>query len=117
RRSSPALRDTSSSTRAGLAPVLCEDAARGRSARPGGARGGVAAGRRAPRGNDGRRRPPHGLRPRALARELLVLVEEPGAAPAVGHTGLYHFALLVPERADLARWLAHAIRDRVPLVG
>ena len=30
---------------------------------------------------------------------------------------LYHFALLVPQRTDLARWLAHAARDRVPLVG
>ena len=50
-------------------------------------------------------------------RELLVLVEEPGARPAVGHTGLYHFALLVGERVDLARWLAHAARDRVRLVG
>jgi catechol 2,3-dioxygenase len=50
-------------------------------------------------------------------RRLLVLVEEPGAAPAVGRTGLYHFALLVPERIDLARWLAHAARDRVSLVG
>lgn len=50
-------------------------------------------------------------------RELLVLVEEPGARPAVGHTGLYHFALLVPKRTDLARWLAHAARDRVRLVG
>jgi catechol 2,3-dioxygenase len=50
-------------------------------------------------------------------RTLLVLVEEPGAAPADGHTGLFHFALLVPERADLARWLAHAIRDRVALTG
>ena len=49
--------------------------------------------------------------------ELLVLVEEPGARPAPGHTGLYHFALLVPERADLARWLAHAARERIPLVG
>ncbi len=49
--------------------------------------------------------------------ELLVLVEEPGARPAPGHTGLYHFALLVPERVDLARWLAHAARERVPLVG
>ena len=39
----------------------------------------------------------------AGGRELVVLVEEPGAAPAVGHTGLYHFALLVPGRADLAR--------------
>jgi catechol 2,3-dioxygenase len=44
-------------------------------------------------------------------------VEEPGARPARGYTGLYHFALLVLERADLALWLAHAARDRVPLVG
>ena len=50
-------------------------------------------------------------------RELLVLVEEPGARPAYGCTGLYHFALLLPERVDLARWLAHAGRDSVPLVG
>jgi catechol 2,3-dioxygenase len=49
--------------------------------------------------------------------ELLVLVEEPGAAPAVGYTGLYHFALLVPRRADLAAWLAHAARDRAALAG
>jgi catechol 2,3-dioxygenase len=53
----------------------------------------------------------------AGGRELVVLVEEPGARPAHGYTGLYHFALLVPERADLARWLAHAARDRVPLAG
>ncbi len=50
-------------------------------------------------------------------RELLVLVEEPGARPAYGHTGLYHFALLLPERVELARWLAHAGREGVPLVG
>jgi len=49
--------------------------------------------------------------------ELLVLVEEPGARPAVGHTGLFHFALLVPDRRSLARWLAHAGSDRVPLAG
>jgi catechol 2,3-dioxygenase len=49
--------------------------------------------------------------------ELLVLAETPGAPPAAGHTGLYHFALLVPERADLARWLAHAARSRVALTG
>jgi catechol 2,3-dioxygenase len=53
----------------------------------------------------------------AGGRELLVLVEEPGARPALGHTGLYHFALLLPERRDLASWLAHVVRDRVPLVG
>jgi catechol 2,3-dioxygenase len=50
-------------------------------------------------------------------RTLLVLVEEAGARPGGGYTGLYHFALLVPERTDLARWLAHAARDQVPLVG
>jgi catechol 2,3-dioxygenase len=49
--------------------------------------------------------------------DLLVLVEEPGARSARGHTGLFHFALLVPERADLARWVGHAARDRVPLTG
>jgi len=49
--------------------------------------------------------------------ELLALVEEPDARPAPRHTGLFHFALLVPERADLARWLAHAARERVPLAG
>ncbi len=49
--------------------------------------------------------------------ELLVLVEELAARPAPGHSGLYHFALLLPERADLARWLTHAAQNRVPLVG
>ena len=49
--------------------------------------------------------------------ELLVLHERPGAPPADGRTGLYHFALLLPDRASLARWLAHAARDRVPLQG
>ena len=49
--------------------------------------------------------------------DLLVLIEEPGAKPADGYSGLFHFALLVPERIDLARWLAHAARDRVSLSG
>lgn len=48
---------------------------------------------------------------------LLVLVEEAGATPSLGRTGLYHFALLVPLRVDLARWLAHAARDQVALAG
>jgi catechol 2,3-dioxygenase len=51
------------------------------------------------------------------AHELLVLVEEPDARSGDGYTGLYHFALLLPERIDLARWLAHAARDRVRLTG
>jgi catechol 2,3-dioxygenase len=49
--------------------------------------------------------------------ELLVLHEVPGARPAPRSTGLFHFALLVPERRDLAAWLAHAGRERVPLTG
>ncbi len=53
----------------------------------------------------------------SAGRELLVLVEEPGARPASHNTGLYHFALLVPERSGLARWLAHAVRDHVALTG
>jgi catechol 2,3-dioxygenase len=53
----------------------------------------------------------------AGGRELLVLVEEPGARPAPGSTGLYHFALLVPHRRELAAWLAHAVRNLVPLAG
>ena len=43
--------------------------------------------------------------------DLLVLTERPGARPADGYCGLFHFALLVPERADLARWL-DARRER-----
>jgi catechol 2,3-dioxygenase len=50
-------------------------------------------------------------------RELLVLVDQPGARPADGYSGLFHIALLVPERSDLARWLAHATRERVPMTG
>jgi catechol 2,3-dioxygenase len=53
----------------------------------------------------------------AGGEDLLVLTEEPGALPADGYCGLFHFALLVPDRADLARWLAHAARERVPLAG
>jgi len=49
--------------------------------------------------------------------ELLRLVEEPGAAPANAYTGLFHFALLVPDRPSLAGWFAHAVREQVPLTG
>ncbi len=51
------------------------------------------------------------------SRELLVLHENRDATPGRGYSGLYHFALLLPERHDLARWLAHAARDRVPMTG
>jgi catechol 2,3-dioxygenase len=49
--------------------------------------------------------------------DLLVLHEEPGALPVAHHTGLYHYALLVPTRSDLARWLARVAQDRIPLTG
>ena len=50
-------------------------------------------------------------------RELVRLVEEPGATPARGYAGLYHVALLLPTRRDLARWLAHAAQSQVGLEG
>ena len=61
----------------------------------------------------------HGDRRASLGgdSELLVLHELPGAQPAPHNTGLFHFALLVPERRDLAAWLAHAIREQVPMTG
>jgi catechol 2,3-dioxygenase len=49
--------------------------------------------------------------------DLLVLYEQKGAEPAPRNTGLFHFALLVPSRHDLARWLVHAANRQVPLEG
>ncbi len=49
--------------------------------------------------------------------DLLVLTEQAGARPADGYAGLFHFALLVPDRSALAGWLGHAAQDRVPLTG
>ena len=49
--------------------------------------------------------------------ELVRLVEEPGATSARGYAGLYHVALLLPARRDLARWLAHAAQSQAPLEG
>lgn len=50
-------------------------------------------------------------------QELVRLVEEPGAGSARGYAGLYHVALLLPTRRDVAAWLLHAIRDEVALEG
>jgi catechol 2,3-dioxygenase len=49
--------------------------------------------------------------------DLLLLEEQPGARPARGVTGLYHFAVLVPTRRDLARSLRRLAELRVPLQG
>ena len=59
-----------------------------------------------------------GARLGAGGRDLLVLEEQPGARPGRGtNTGLFHFALLLPERGDLAAWLAHAASSGVRLTG
>ena len=49
--------------------------------------------------------------------DLLVLVEDPDARPARGTTGLYHFAVLVPTRGDLARSLARLAASGTRLSG
>lgn len=52
---------------------------------------------------------------------LLLLTEQAGAAewPRGGrsYTGLYHFAILVPTREDLGRWLRHWLELGLPLPG
>jgi catechol 2,3-dioxygenase len=52
---------------------------------------------------------------------LLFLTEEAGAQPfphdRYGYTGLYHFAILVPSRADLGRWLRYWITSGLPFPG
>ena len=40
-----------------------------------------------------------------------------GSPPPPGTTGLYHVAILYPERADLARALKQLIRHNIPLDG
>lgn len=52
---------------------------------------------------------------------ILLLTEEAGSRPfphdQYGYTGLYHFAILVPTRPDLGRWLAHWLETGHPLPG
>jgi len=51
-------------------------------------------------------------------KPLLVLDGDASLAPRDPNAaGLYHTAFLLPERADLARWLAFVIRNRIPLQG
>ena len=49
---------------------------------------------------------------------LLALTELPGATYWPGHnTGLYHFAILLPSRLDLARSLVHMLEYGLPFPG
>lgn len=50
-------------------------------------------------------------------RELIHLQEQPGARPTRNTTGLYHFALLLPSRLDLAKRLRHLIDTETRLDG
>ena len=49
--------------------------------------------------------------------DLVVLVEEPSARRAGRHAGLYHFALLMPSREELARALQRLAVTRTPIDG
>jgi catechol 2,3-dioxygenase len=54
-------------------------------------------------------------------RPVLVLTEQAGAQPwprgGRSYTGLYHFAILMPTRANLGRWLRHWLELGLPLPG
>ncbi|HVC35611.1 MAG TPA: VOC family protein [Chloroflexota bacterium] len=55
----------------------------------------------------------------AAGTPLLLLREQPGALPWMidGMTGLYHFAILVPTRVTLGRWLHHYLTLDYPPPG
>jgi catechol 2,3-dioxygenase len=49
---------------------------------------------------------------------LIELIHKPDALPDdPREAGLYHVAFLMPTRADLARWILHAAKNRVPITG
>jgi len=49
---------------------------------------------------------------------LLELIHRPDALPDdAREAGLYHTAFLMPARADLARWILHSAKNRVPITG
>lgn len=48
---------------------------------------------------------------------LLVIEEIPDALPKSRTTGLYHFAILLPNRQSLANWLFHFVQQNHPLEG
>src|SRR5262245_35133751 len=49
--------------------------------------------------------------------ELLQLIERPGAKRVAGTAGLYHFAILVRERVELAQLLRRIAETRTPIQG
>jgi catechol 2,3-dioxygenase len=54
----------------------------------------------------------------AASRPLLVLERDPAAKPDDPRAaGLFHTAFLLPSRADLGRWINHAIADGIRIDG
>jgi catechol 2,3-dioxygenase len=54
----------------------------------------------------------------AAGQPLLVLESDPAAKPDDPRAaGLFHTALLLPSRADLGRWINHAVEARIPIEG
>lgn len=49
--------------------------------------------------------------------DIFILMENPAARRVLNTTGLYHFAILLPSRADLGRWLKHLLAQNYPLTG
>lgn len=49
--------------------------------------------------------------------DLLLLTEQSGARPVFGRTGLYHFAILVPSRVELAQGLRRLAETETPMQG
>jgi len=60
--------------------------------------------------------PPDGGPPSAAGPALLELVEKPGVRPVprTGLLGIYHFALLLPSRPDLGRFVRSLARRGIP---
>jgi catechol 2,3-dioxygenase len=53
----------------------------------------------------------------AGGQPLIVLYEQPGARAVKGTTGLYHFAVLLPDRRSLAHLLYHLAESEVEVPG
>ncbi len=54
----------------------------------------------------------------AKERPLLVIENDPAASPDDPRAaGLFHTAFLLPARADLGRWINHAIADKIRIEG
>lgn len=54
----------------------------------------------------------------ATGAPIVALVVQPHAQPQPANTtGLYHFAILLPSRKDLGRFLSHIVMSHIPLDG